>query len=68
MKKLALFGPHDRFNYGDLLFAIMLEYGLNKIKPNYFRFKKYSLVDADFTSKGGFKTQALEEIIKAIDS
>ena len=56
MKKLALFGPHDRFNYGDLLFAIMLEYGLNKIKPNYFRFKKYSLVDADFTSKGGFKT------------
>lgn len=67
-KKIALFGPHDRFNYGDLLFAIMLEHGLNKISPNSFDFTKYSIVDADFTAKGGFKTFAYKRLKKDINS
>ena len=67
-KKIALFGPHDRFNYGDLLFAIMLEHGLNKVSPNSFDFTKYSLVDADFTAKGGFKTFAYKRLKKDINS
>lgn len=67
-KKIALFGPHDRFNYGDLLFAIMLEHGLNKVSPNSFDFTKYSLVEADFTAKGGFKTFAYKRLKKDINS
>lgn len=67
-KKIALFGPHDRFNYGDLLFAIMLEHGLNKVSPNSFDFTKYSLVEEDFTAKGGFKTFAYKRLKKDINS
>ncbi|WP_312767490.1 polysaccharide pyruvyl transferase family protein [Epilithonimonas sp.] len=67
-KKIALFGPHDRFNYGDLLFAIMLEYGLNKVNPNKFDFKKYALVDADFSNKGGFKTYSYRSLKNDINN
>jgi len=67
-KKITIFGPHDRFNYGDLLFAIMLEYGLNKISPNTFDFTKSSLVEADFTEKGGFKTFSYKRLKKDINS
>ncbi|MPT32102.1 MAG: hypothetical protein E2600_10660 [Chryseobacterium sp.] len=67
-KKIALFGPHDRFNYGDLLFAIMLEHGLSKVSPDKFDFKKYSLVEADFSAKGGFKTLSYRRLKKDINN
>ncbi|MCC2589424.1 polysaccharide pyruvyl transferase family protein [Chryseobacterium sp. MFBS3-17] len=66
-KSIAIFAPQDRFNYGDLLFAIMLEYGLNKTSPGTFRFQKYGLVKADFSDEGGFNVFSYKRLKKDLN-
>lgn len=65
--KIAIFGPHDRFNYGDFLFPLMLEYAIEKSKPNTYKFEKFSLVSSDFTELGAFKSKNYRNLKRNIN-
>lgn len=69
-KKLvvALMGPHDRFNYGDILFPFIIEYAFDKISPNSFVYEKYALVNSDFTNKGAFISQNYRTLRRNINN
>ena len=66
-KKIALFGPHDRFNYGDFLFPLMLEYAIEKNYSQKFEFEKYSLINADFSKRGAYKSKNYRTLKKDIN-
>lgn len=66
--KIALFGPHDRFNYGDFLFPIMLQFAMNKQHSNTFDFSCYSLIKADFTEKGACKSKSYIKLKKDVNA
>jgi hypothetical protein len=67
-KELIIYGPFDRFNYGDLLFPHMLEYVFNKLYPNEFTFENFSLVAIDLKEKGGVESANYEDFIEAVNS
>lgn len=67
INKIAVFGPHDRMNYGDFLFPIMLDYALSKILKKDVCLKKYSLVNADFSSLGAFKSNNFRKLTLDIE-
>ncbi|RST74171.1 polysaccharide pyruvyl transferase family protein [Siminovitchia acidinfaciens] len=62
MKKVALLGAFDRFNYGDLLFPIILEKYLKENLKIQCEFEYYGLIQSDLTSLGGKKTNAIDEL------
>ena len=64
--KIYIFGPHDRFNYGDLLFPIMLEYAFKKMSNQSFNFIKASIVSSDLTELGGCKSISYKGFNKKI--
>lgn len=64
--KIYIFGPHDRFNYGDLLFPIMLEYAFKKMSNQSFDFIKASIVSSDLTKLGGCKSISYKSLNKKI--
>ncbi|MDX9790956.1 MAG: polysaccharide pyruvyl transferase family protein [Candidatus Kapabacteria bacterium] len=64
--KLYIFGPHDRFNYGDLLFPIMLEYGLKKLSNKSYDVVKASIVSADLCKLGGCKSINYKELTQKV--
>lgn len=66
-KNIAIFGPHDRFNYGDILFPIILEYALNNAGLNNIYLPKYSLVNADLSSKGAYPSFSYRKLVKDIN-
>ncbi|UBZ11058.1 polysaccharide pyruvyl transferase family protein [Leeuwenhoekiella palythoae] len=67
-KEIIVFGPFDRFNYGDLLFPYMIEYAFNKVSNrNDLEFKKYSLVKADLRDKGGVLSGNFKEMYEEIN-
>ncbi len=66
--KVALFGPHDRFNYGDFLFPLMVEYAFEKVCPDKFQFTKYALVNSDFTSLGAYKSKSYRRLVSNINA
>lgn len=67
-KELIIYGPFDRFNYGDLLFPHMLEYVFNKLYPNEFTFKNFSLIAVDLRKKGGVETANYKDFLEAVNS
>ncbi|GAA0880455.1 hypothetical protein GCM10009119_34250 [Algoriphagus jejuensis] len=63
MRDILIIGAFDRYNYGDLLFPIILEkqlqsYGLD------FRFQFFGLVRSDLRPQGGIPTQGLREFYR----
>ena len=64
--KIYIFGPHDRFNYGDLLFPMMLEYAFKKISNQSFDFIKASIVSSDLTKLGGCNSISYKNLVKEI--
>ncbi len=68
LQKIGVIAPQDRFNYGDLLFAIVLDFCFKKKIGKDFELDKYSIVDADFTKKGGFKSKSYKTMVKDIES
>lgn len=66
--KLIIYGPFDRFNYGDLLFPHMLEYVFNKLYPNEFIFKNFSLAAVDLSEKGGVETANYTDFLESVNS
>jgi len=66
-KRIYLFGPHDRFNYGDLLFPILLEYAIGLKSNNDYLFIKASIVDSDLSKRGAFKSVSYKKFKKGIN-
>lgn len=60
MIKIGLFGAMDRYNYGDLLFSIILEKWLreqnSKVSFNY-----YGMIESDLSAYGAVKTKSIEK-------
>ena len=61
MKKIALIGAFDRFNYGDLLMPVVfnkqIEAKNKKVKIDYFAYQ-----ESDLTKFGAYKTKKIEEL------
>lgn len=57
-KKIAVLGAFDRFNYGDLLFPIILEKLLDKNKDEY-DIEFFALVESDLSFYGGKPTKPI---------
>lgn len=68
LNKVAVFGPHDRMNYGDFLFPIMLDYAFSKQLGNKIVLKKYSLINADFSDVGAFNSSSFNHLKKDVVS
>lgn len=68
MKKteLKILGAFDRFNYGDLLFPLMVKYGLDKCSPGTFSYKYYSLAGGDYVSVGSIKSMNYKQLVRDI--
>lgn len=64
MKKIAVLGAFDRYNYGDLLFPIILEKYLSKEIDN-LCFEFFGLRERDLSSHGGKKAKSYKELIKS---
>lgn len=67
MKKTTILAPHDRFNYGDFLFAIMLDYSLGKIEGNNEPIHKSAIINCDFSHIGGYESVSYRNMINAIN-
>jgi len=66
MNKIFILGAFDRFNYGDLLFPLIIDKAI--IEPNKIDFEMYicSLKDKDYSKLGGVKTQGLAFLYRNI--
>lgn len=65
MKSINIIGAFDRYNYGDLLFPIIIEeyikkYNCEIIKK--YELEYYALVHSDLSKVGGKKTKALSDL------
>lgn len=58
LTKIAILGPHDRFNYGDLLFPIVIDYCFSKFLNKNISIDKYSLIESDLSDLGGFYSKS----------
>lgn len=68
MDRIGVLGPHDRINYGDFLFPKMLEYSMSTLFNQKIELKKYSLISADFSYLGAFKTQKFKALTSDINN
>lgn len=67
LSKVAVFGPHDRMNYGDFLFPLMLDYAFSKKLGKEISFSKYSIVSSDFSSIGAFSSKKYIKLAQDIE-
>ncbi|MNK18135.1 Polysaccharide pyruvyl transferase [compost metagenome] len=67
-KKVVVFGPHDRMNYGDFLFPLMLDFAFSKKTKEKICFDKYSLISSDFRSIGAFRSNNYKYLKKNIQN
>lgn len=68
LNRIAIFGPHDRINYGDFLFPLMLEYSFSKFSDRPISLQKYSLVSADFSNIGAFSSKNYKNLVSDIEN
>lgn len=61
MKQIAIYGAIDRFNYGDLLFPIILERMFEKHTPEY-QIKFYGVIESDLSAYGAKPTKSVESL------
>lgn len=64
MQEILIIGAFDRYNYGDLLFPIVLQKQLDSLSPN-LRFRFFGLVESDLSAEGGPPTEDLQAFYKA---
>lgn len=66
INKIAVFGPHDRFNYGDFLFPLVIDYCFSLFSEKKVVLCKYSLIDVNYEYKGAFKSKGYKSLKKNI--
>lgn len=59
MTKVLIIGAFDRYNYGDLLFPLVIEQQLNTYKKD-FEYEFFGLVKSDLRKVGGLPTEGLQ--------
>ena len=59
MEKILIIGAFDRYNYGDLLFPLIIEKQLNTYGKN-FQYQYFGIVESDLSKEGGKPTQSLQ--------
>jgi len=64
MNQVLIIGAFDRYNYGDLLFPLVIKKQLNEINPD-FSFNFFGLVKSDLTGVGGVATEDLLTFYKS---
>lgn len=60
MEKLLIIGAFDRYNYGDLLFPLILEKQLDTYGKN-FQYEYFGLIKSDLSKEGGKPTLGLAD-------
>lgn len=64
MTKILIIGAFDRYNYGDLLFPLVIERQLGTYGKD-FEFEYFGLIESDLSSVGGLPTKGLQKFYKA---
>lgn len=64
MTKILVIGAFDRYNYGDLLFPLVIERQLSTYGED-FKFEYFGLVESDLSNVGGLPTQGLQKFYSA---
>src|SRR5690606_810698 len=59
MEKLLIIGAFDRYNYGDLLFPLIIEKQLDSYGKN-FQYEYFGIVESDLSKEGGKPTLGLD--------
>ncbi|MDR7129852.1 hypothetical protein J2X69_002198 [Algoriphagus sp. 4150] len=67
MTKVLIIGAFDRYNYGDLLFPLVIERQLSSYGKD-FEFEYFGLVESDLSSVGGLPTKGLQQFYKACNN
>jgi len=62
---IHIFGPYDRFNFGDLLFPIVLEHYL-KVNISQANCCFFGTFNFDLTKRGGYHGRGYTELIKSL--
>src|SRR5690606_37833148 len=65
MEKLLIIGAFDRYNYGDLLFTLIIEKQLDTYGKN-FQYAYFGLIKSDLSREGGKPTQDLKAFYKQL--
>lgn len=64
MREIYIVGPFDRFNYGDLIFPLILKYGISRLSNSKYEFKYYSMTGGDYRDKGSIQSEPYSSLIK----
>ncbi len=59
MEKILIIGAFDRYNYGDLLFPLIIEKQLDSYEKG-FQYEYFGIVESDLSKEGGKPTQGLQ--------
>ncbi|MGM0214840.1 polysaccharide pyruvyl transferase family protein [Enterococcus sp. AZ109] len=65
--KIALVGAIDRYNYGDLLFPMIVEKELMRRLPTDVEFEYFGSTEADMRPSGGFLCKSLSQLDSSFD-
>lgn len=63
MNKVLILGAFDRYNYGDLLFPLVIKYQLEKKNPD-IDIKYFGLIKSDLSDVGGLPTEDIASFYK----
>jgi hypothetical protein len=66
MNKILIIGAFDRFNYGDLLFPIIIEQQL-KTYSNALDIEYFGIVESDLSSLGGKPTKSIQQFYESCE-
>jgi len=63
--RLKVFGPYDRFNYGDLLFPSLIRAAVERTSNNTYEFDFYSIVSTEIDDGSGIRTKSYRNLIES---
>ncbi|MFQ0828460.1 polysaccharide pyruvyl transferase family protein [Serratia fonticola] len=66
MESYKILGPFDRYNYGDLLFPLILEAYIKKYSTKPFTVEYYGLISSDLSQFGAKKTKNIKDFYSEI--
>ena len=67
MEKILIIGAFDRYNYGDLLFPLIIEKQLNTYGKD-FQYRYFGIVESDLSKEGGKPTQSLQAFYEQLSN
>ncbi|MEX2593375.1 MAG: polysaccharide pyruvyl transferase family protein [Anditalea sp.] len=67
MEKILIIGAFDRYNYGDLLFPLIIEKQLDTYNKN-FQYEFFGIIRSDLTEEGGKPTLDLKAFYEACNN